>query len=368
MFSTPTGRALRIVGVAAIVCAALVILWKRPRPVPDAGPATSATDAFDASPVASAPQAASSDEIPEPLPPAQPFHGALDCKGIGPQPPLNCPVPTGPLPDLVRAGNQFFMSGGGRCGFTQPLTGPLLETTLGAVRAAAGYDWSREPAAERIVGQNAALRLALCAQGSATAELRRQSIQVVQKMALPAQELVSMGSDPVPEVRAWLGDPSVWQDLRSRNKVPLHELGYARTKAVRAVIVGDMLANVGQLVAIDTEWKPHITPLVGSLEIRRPYKAENVTVCAASLDVGWLRCGAPAGLRTFAPETDSLDPQAPVMFRTDQARIPCRGCHLGSGRPKSMEVSIEEGRVEVQNQRASLLADVAERLDAIRKE
>jgi hypothetical protein len=107
---------------------------------------------------------------------------------------------------------------------------------------------------------------------------------------------------------------------------------------------------------------------VGSLEIRRPYKAENVTVCAASLDVGWLRCGAPAGLRTFAPESDSLDPQAPVMFRTDQARIPCRGCHLGSGRPKSMEVPLEEGRLEVQNRRASLLVDVAERLDAVRKE
>jgi hypothetical protein len=316
----------------------------------------------------SAPQAASIDEIPEPLPPANPFQGTFDCKRIGPPPPASCSSPTGPLPDLVRAGNQFFMTGGGRCGFTNPLTGPLLETTHGAVRAAAAYDWSREPAAERIVGQNAALRLALCAQGDATAELRRESIQVVQKMALPAAELTAMGTDPVPEVRAWLGDPASWQDLRSRNKVPMHELGYARTKAVRALVVGDMLANVGQLVAIDTEWKPHITPLVGSLEIRRPFNGENVTVCAASLDVGWLRCGAPAGLRTFAPESESLDPQAPVMFRTDQARIPCRGCHLGSGRPKSMEVSSEEGRLEVQNRRASLLTDVTERLDAVRKE
>jgi hypothetical protein len=368
MFSAPSGRALRIVGVAAIVCAALVVLWKRERPVADVRPATSTIEAFDASPVEPAPQGASSDEIPEPLPPAKPFQGALDCKGIGPPQPTNCQPPTGPLPDLVRAGNQFFMTGGGRCGFTNPLTGPLLESTLAAVRAAAAYDWSREPTAERIVGQNAALRLALCAQGSATAELRRESIRVVQKMALPASELTAMGTDAAPEVRAWLGDPSGWQDLRSSFKTPLHELGYARTKSVRPVIVGDMLANVGQLVAIDTEWKPHITPLVGSLEIRRPYKGENVTVCAASLDVGWLRCGAPAGLRTFAPESESLDPQAPVMFRTDQARIPCRGCHLTSGRPKSMVVSPEEGRLEVENRRASLVADVAERLDAVRKE
>ena len=106
-------------------------------------------------------------------------------------------------------------------------------------------------------------------------------------------------------------------------------------------------------MAIDTEWKPHITPFVGSLEIRRPYKAEQVTVCAASLDVGWLRCGSPAGLRTFAPETDSLDPRAPVMFRTDQGRIPCRGCHLERGTPKSMKCPSQKARAMSDPNRAS---------------
>lgn len=364
MFNTRLSRAGALVGATALVCVIGALIRTRqsppaatpalPESVPNAIPSTSALP--------------SPEEIAEPLPPANPFSGGLDCKGLGPTPPASCPAPTGPLPDLVRAGNGFFMGGGGRCGFTNLLRGDRLASAMQALRAASAHGWNAEPIVERVVGQNAALRLLLCAEGEATAALRQEALKLVHQLALPGSELDALGSEPVSEVRSWLGDPAAWQDLQSRNQVPVHEGGYGRTKSVRAMIVGDWLVNLGQLVAIDAEWKPHVTPFVGSLEVRRPYRAEQVTVCAASLDVGWLRCGAPAGLRTFAPETESLDPLAPVMFRTDQGRTPCRGCHLDSGKPKSIEVPLEEGRLHAQAQRASLLHDVSIRLQSVRQE
>ena len=222
MFETPVAKAGSIIGVAALVCALGVVLWKQ-RAAPPA-PSAASNASAEASATGSAPSAApvaSDEETIQPLPPKTPFRGALDCKGVGPPPPANCPAPAGPLPDLVRAGNGFFMTGGGHCGFTNPLRGERLESALQAVRAAAAHTWTAEPVVERVVGQNAALRLALCTEGERSAALRREALSLVHRMALPSPELEALGTEPVPEIGAWLGDRSTWQDLRSRNKNPL---------------------------------------------------------------------------------------------------------------------------------------------------
>src|SRR4051812_19648572 len=179
MFHSPRAKAGSIIGVAVLVCALGVGLWRQratPR-TPSTMPSASAGASAAGSPPTAAP-VASEEEIAEPLPPSNPFHGALDCKRLGPPPPASCPAATGPLPDLVRAGNGFFMAGGGRCGFTNPLRGDLLEAALQAVRAAAAHTWTGEPVVERVVGQNAALRLALCTEGGRSAALRREAISL----------------------------------------------------------------------------------------------------------------------------------------------------------------------------------------------
>jgi hypothetical protein len=230
------------------------------------------------------------------------------------------------------------------------------------VSNAATRDWSTDSIAERVAGQNSALRIALCFDGEDAADLRHEALRLVHQMALPRKDLVALGGEPEMGIRAWLGDPSRWQDLRSRNKIPFHEQGYGRTKAIRAMIVDDMLVNLGQLVAVDTEWQPHVTPFVGSLEIRRPIHSARSVLCAASMDVGWLRCGAPAGLRPFTQENESASTSDPFMFRTDSSRRECGGCHLGGGEPKAEETSSEAAQKDLAGRRAALLREVAEQI------
>jgi hypothetical protein len=134
------------------------------------------------------------------------------------------------------------------------------------------------------------------------------------------------------------------------------------------MIVDDMLVNLGQLVAVDTEWMPHITPFVGSLEIRRPIHSAQTKLCAASLDIGWVRCGAPAGIRPFMEENESAAATEPFMFRTDGSRRECAGCHLGGGETKAEEVSPAAAQKDVAARRAALLRDVAERIQVLLRE
>jgi hypothetical protein len=271
------------------------------------------------------------------------------------------------LPDLVRAANDFAASGAW-CSSVSDATPEQIDAGTSAVRAAQARDWNADPVPEKIVAQNAALRLAICRAGPAAATLRHEAIALVGKLALSPAELSGLGDDPTPAVRAWIGDPATWRELQAPAPVAFHESGFGRTKSSRALLVGEELANVGQLVAIDTSWEPHVTPIVGSLEIRRPYKAEHASICVTSLDVGWLRCGAPGGLRPFGPESAPLDANAPVVFRSDSARIPCRGCHLGTGRPRALLAPLDEAKRDGDARRAALLRDIAERVRALRQE
>ncbi len=291
----------------------------------------------------------------------------LDCRGLAPPAPDCAPSVGDAVTALVRAASGFTISGT-RCtllGLENTPGATAIEQAAQAVHNAATHDWSGRQVAERVAGQNSALRIAFCFGGEAATGLRHAALSLVHRMALPRSDLVALGTDPDAGIRAWLGDPSRWQDLKSHNAIPFHEQGYGRTKAIRAMIVDDMLVNLGQLVAVDTEWQPHITPFVGSLEIRRPIHSARTILCAASMDIGWLRCGAPAGIRPFTEENESVTVTEPFMFRTDSSRRECGGCHLGGGEPKAEETSSAAAQKDVAARRAALLRDVADQIKVL---
>jgi hypothetical protein len=303
-----------------------------------------------------------------------PFFGDLDCKGLAPEPPSSCARRDDALAELVRAAGGFTMAAA-PCTQTSALMSP--ESVDAAIAAVDGLFREAEtdrPARERIIAQNAALRLAICAmfrgdQASVREQaivLRRRAIELVRHLALPARDLAAMGSEPTPEIARWLGDPSEWRDQRPPVSVAFHEQGYGFTKAIRTVIIGTTLANVGQLIAIDQDWKPHVTPLIGSLEVRRPLESLEATLCAASLDLDSLRCGAPAGLRSFGAGQDRVDPRAAVVFRTDHILMPCRSCHVRLGWPKGVAVAPGKETESVETRRRDLFQRLAKLIDAAR--
>jgi len=305
-----------------------------------------------------------------------PFYGSLDCEGLAPAPPVACPVRSDAFAELVRAANGFSMAPGVCAQTAELMTESSVQQALGAVDRAAADEWSARSFAERVIAQNAALRLAICStlrdQQVVVRELvpvlRRHAAQLVHQLAPSRHDLAGLGSVASPEISQWIGDPNTWRDLRPPHGfIGFHERGYGLTKAVRTMIVGNALVNLGQLVAIDDEWQPHITPFVGSLEVRRPLESPEATLCAASLDIDWLACGAPAGLRPFGEGAARIDPQANIVFRTDHMMGHCRVCHIRLGTPQGLAVAPGTELSVLATRRENFLRELTTYISAIRR-
>jgi hypothetical protein len=305
-----------------------------------------------------------------------PFYGALDCSGLAPPPPASCPPRSDAFADLVRAANGFSMASG-ICAVTSELmTEASVQEAIGAVDRAAADTWSTRSLSERVIGQNAALRLAICstfrdqqvAVRELVPDLRRRAAKLVRQLAPTRHELDALGTSPSPEITRWIGKPETWKDQRPPHGfIGFHERGYGLTKAIRTMLVGTTLVNMGQLVAVDDEWKPHITPIVGSMEVRRPLDSPQATLCAASLDIDWLSCGAPAGLRPFGEGAARMDPRANVVFRTDRMVAHCRVCHTRLGTPQGVPLPPGTEQAALATRREVFLKELAEHIEAIRR-
>jgi hypothetical protein len=317
------------------------------------------------------PDDASAETIPE-----SPFLGAVDCSGFVPDAGAECPSARDALGDLVGSANEFTPAPAPCAASRALMSMTSVNKAHDAVLAVAHTDVAGWTLNERIVAQNAALRLGICASFRAdqtevhdkVIELRHQAMDLVHQLAPTPSELATLGSAPNPEIARWLGDPASWRDLQPPVAVSFHEQGYGFTKSIRTLVVGgDVLANLGQLVAVDRDWVPHVTPIIGSLEVRRPLRSVDATLCAASLDVDRLRCGAPAGLRPFGEGDAGVDPSAPVLFRSDRILSPCQSCHVHLGWPRSTEITTGSRAASVAQRRQALLQKVAALIAAARR-
>ena len=196
------------------------------------------------------------------------------------------------------------------------------------------------------MAQNAALRLGLCAsarfEGDAKRDFERHVARLVQELALPKVEISSLGSTLPPDLVRWLGPRDAWSFRVSPWSPGYHELGYALTKRSRPLSTPNWFANVGQLVAIDRDWKPHVTSIVGSIELRRSRPDGSQQICAASLDVTWLRCKAPLGLRPLSGSSN--DVVDGLVFATGNARVRCVSCHADITPVSRESTDIDGGR------------------------
>jgi hypothetical protein len=200
-----------------------------------------------------------------------------------------------------------------------------------AVRVAKTIDPSSLSVEERVVAQNAALRMGVRSIGGRESDARndiaRDCARLVQRLALPAGTLVDLGDAPTPEVDQWLGPRDRWIDKRPFLRPLMHDSVFAYSMAFRPLQAGHVRAMMGQLVAVDTDGLAHVTPLVGKIELRRGH-AHVAPACVLVRDPRLARCGVPAGLRAVL----SLDhlPKNTFFHRVAPGRVGCEACHAGS--------------------------------------
>ncbi len=231
-----------------------------------------------------------------------------------------------------------------------------------ALAAAAALDPATMTRDDRIVAQNAALRIGVRSlhadQSDPRHDVTRPSARLVARLALPAAQLDVLGDAPAPELEAWLGSRSQWVDKRPFQRPLMHDGVFLFSMAFRPFQAGRLRAMMGQLVAIDVDGRAHVTPLVGKVELRRG-RAHAAPACVLVRDPRRARCGVPAGLRAVT----SLDqlPKNTFFRRTAPGRVGCESCHGGSSPFHLGFFDAGDAAEQLRDRRASFLASASDR-------
>ena len=212
------------------------------------------------------------------------------------------------------------------------------EQLSAALARASAMDPGATSTFERIVLQNTALSAAVRASGTDAAT----AAAVARRFALPAEELEALGTAPSSELDLWIGPRKGWIDRKGETcgdgRLLFHDRYFHGLRAFRPIRTGSRRALVSQLVALDTEGKPHITPVIGEIELRRGL-GPGAAACVVELAADTLRSGVADGLR--AMDVTELGANR-FVHRVGARRVGCIGCHEGSGIGDFADVAVEE--------------------------
>lgn len=299
--------------------------------------------------------------IDDDTPPASPAAAAAtgssrglvyDCGGLRPaRAPRSRPAPEA-LADLVAVAHPENPGG------IQPT--PALADSL---RRASALEPDALSTFERILLQNTAMGLLLRARGDA--ELTAAASRAVARFALPGDVLASLGEAPDRAVTRWIGPEEGWTDRKGDQcgdgRLLFHDRHFQGTRAFRPMRVGDERVLVSQLVALDTAGNPHVTSVIGQVEILRSL-TPNARACVVEIEAEALRAGAPGGLR--AATFDGLV-STKFIHKTDDHRVGCVACHSGGGPGDFADVPAAEAASLLQNRRAATLAQLSAQLGPV---
>jgi hypothetical protein len=238
--------------------------------------------------------------------------------------------------------------------------GSLAESAAlsSALARAEAMDPATVSTLDRIVIQNTALGAAIrLGDGAGAAPVAKR---VVERFALPAAELDALGTAPWPALDLWIGPREAWVDRKGETcgdgRLLLHDRVFRGARTFRPLRVGGRRALVSQLVAIDTEGRPHVTPVVGQIELRRGL-GPGAAACVIEIAPEALREGDAGGLRPM-----ELDELASTTFvhRVGEGQVGCIGCHGGGGIGDFADVPAAEADLLRQNRRAAALERLAQ--------
>ncbi len=225
---------------------------------------------------------------------------------------------------------------------------------------------------ERVVAQNVALQMALKASfyglqrdSDARGELVREAAALIALLALPPERLRDADADA--GLDAWLGPRAAWIEQRIQGDPRIfHEFVNLSTRSFRIVHAGGRRFIFSQLVAIDMEWRPHVTSVIGDIEMRRGLGRDE-PACIAEFDPRLSLCDANAGLAAIG--------RRPIVHlggyvRVDEnGRANCLSCHLDSSGPLGLHLEpLAADTVDgyLRRHRARLIATLTDHIAPIR--
>ena len=218
-------------------------------------------------------------------------------------------------------------------------------------------DAEREPleafsSRDRILIQASALRV-----WRSERELASTAAAVVKRMALDARALAELGSDPRSELEPWLGSAEGWVERKGPSCGPLgaHDAAFAGALAFRTVRAGAKRVLFAQVVALDSDLRPHVTPVVGLIELRSGMQAD-APACVLE--------ATPAGLATVP--FDALH-ASPFVIPEAGESVGCNNCHNGQGPGDLADLGREEGGAFRIERRLALLDHAEGRTKELRR-
>lgn len=280
-----------------------------------------------------------------------------DCRGIEPVV-TTCPESHGPSDGLVSAAETLTEIPARH----EAPGSAFWDGARAALGAAKDVDAAKLAYAERVHVQNAALYLALSAAHASEATLAGDAARLVRRLAFATKER-ARGSDAARDVATWLGSPATWRE-RSKTTPMFHETVFRETRLVRIVRTPSLHANYTQLLAVDVEGRPFLTPVVGSIEIRRG-EEHTSPACLGMPSLSRVRCDVAAGL---AAVTDLRELPKNHFFRgAPEGRLPCNSCHTAKADDDGMLLGmadVDPGGVvaELARREALLVESVARAL------
>lgn len=210
-------------------------------------------------------------------------------------------------------------------GQLQAPASPALERAIGDALLAPVDTFSVR---DRILIQAVALRAARGGDGRA-----RAASALAQRGALDPSTLEKLGSDPRAELEPWIGSADGWVERRGPSCGPLgtHDGAYEGALAFRTIRSGPLRVLFAQVVALDSELEPHVTPVIGLVELRTSMQAE-APACVLEASAEGL---AALGFESL--------PMSPFIRKDGGAMVGCSGCHTGGGPYDLADLDHEEG-------------------------
>lgn len=294
---------------------------------------------------------------------AQIRSSTYDCGWIAPAQPTACASTDDAITALVHAADAYRMAS--HVGPTEATWAHMLAAVR---RARATLVPDSLTFRERVAAQNAGLRIARTTanhgQFAATPELLGEAGGLIAWLAYDPVRFDDSDADG--EIAAWFGPRETWIEERPEDDSGLfHEQVYFHTRAFRMLRVGDRHFIFSQLVAIDSAWRPHVTPVIGDVEMRRDLE-RGQRACIAEFDPGWARCGAPAGLRAL--DTLPIAHLGGYVEVDADGRGNCISCH-GAGQVLGramLDVPADDVAAYLARRRGKLLQALEEQLAPIR--
>jgi len=165
-------------------------------------------------------------------------------------------------------------------------------------------------------------------------QARARVVALIKRVAPTADELAQLGSGAKPAVTAVLGPRELIIDRATQTcgtGNSIHVSAFGGLLAFRPLRVGAMRALVAQLVAIDRDGKPHVTPLVDAIEMRLGNAVSSPACVVEAGDDGVLRVA----------HYNELSDRPPFVIR-QRGGVGCINCHSSENAMHARDIAGDE--------------------------